>query len=98
MKTKIKTNLRHTHLPDEVATTLDRYVTVLNALGIEFNKALASGDYDTAEYCKDNAETVRHYYETTRAEQDVLYAKKLRYRGAICTAVERCYSRGSNIS
>ncbi|HBF5906857.1 hypothetical protein [Clostridioides difficile] len=89
MKTKIKTNLNHTHLPEEVAATLDRYITVLNALGIEFNNALASGDYDTAEYCKENAETVRHYYETTRAEHDVLYAKKLRYRGAIWTALER---------
>lgn len=89
MKTKIKTNLNHTHLPEAIAKTLDSYVTALNTIETLFNEALLSEDYTTAEYHRDNAECIKLAYRVLRSDNDILYSKKLRYREPIIDAIHR---------
>ena len=63
----------HNNIPDDVLLKLQEYERAILVIQKEFNEALKSGDYETAEYHKENAEHIKKAYRKLRSEHDVLY-------------------------
>lgn len=63
----------HNNIPDDVLLKLQEYERAILVIQKEFNEALKSGDYETAEYHKENAEHIKKVYRKLRSEHDVLY-------------------------
>lgn len=63
----------HNNIPDDVLAKLGEYERGIRLIQREFNKALQSGDYDSADYHKENAEAIKKAYRILRSEYDVLY-------------------------
>ncbi|HBF7594800.1 TPA: phage terminase large subunit [Clostridioides difficile] len=63
----------HNNIPDDVLSQLEEYERYILIIQKEFNEAMTSGDYETAEYHKDNAEHIKKEYRKLRSEYDVLY-------------------------
>lgn len=63
----------HNNIPDDVLLKLQEYERAILVIQKEFNEALASEDYETAEYHKENAEHIKKAYRILRSEHDVLY-------------------------
>lgn len=63
----------YSNIPDDVLSKLEGYEKAIGVIEKEFKTAIASGDYDTAEYHKDNADAIKKAYRKLRSEYDVLY-------------------------